>query len=117
MKSKNQTQVGRLANSVMSESLEAIKPILYSIGVGGIGGFFIGYVLKKILHLAIMFGAFAFVLLYLAQTKALNINFEEIAMMISKSSSFYEQSVVPLITGVPFAASFFTGFMGGLKRG
>jgi len=116
LKSKNQTQVGRLANSAMSESLEAIKPILYSIGVGGIGGFFIGYALKKILHLAIMLGAFAFVFLYLAQTKVVNINFEEIAMMISKSSSFLEQSVVSL-TGVPFAASFFAGFLGGLKRG
>jgi len=97
--------------------LEAIKPILYSIGVGGIGGFFIGYALKKILHLAIMLGVFTFVLLYLAQTKALTINFEEIAMMISKSSSFLEQSVVPLISSVPFLPSFFVGFLGGLKRG
>ena len=117
MKSKNQRQVGRLANSAMSESLEAVKPILYAIGVGGIGGFFIGYVLKKILHLAMMLGVFTLVFLYLAQTKAININFEEIAMMISESSNFFEQLVTPLIVGVPFLGSFSVGFLGGLKRG
>ena len=117
MKSKNQRQVCRLANGAMSESLEAIKPILYSIGVGGIGGFFIGYVLKKVLHLAVMLGVFIFVFLYLAQIKVVNINFKEIAMMVSKSSSFFEQSVAPLIVGVPFAGSFAVGFLGGLKRG
>jgi len=101
----------------MSESLEAIKPILYSIGLGGIGGFFIGYVLKKILHLAVMLGVFTFVFLYLAQTKAVNINFEEIAMMVSKSSNFFEQSVAPLIAGVPFTGSFAVGLLSGLKRG
>jgi len=101
----------------MSESLEAIKPILYSIGLGGIGGFFIGYALKKVLHLAVMLGVFTFAFLYLAQTKAININFEEIALMVSQSSNFIEQSVAPLIVGVPFMGSFAFGLMNGLKRG
>jgi uncharacterized membrane protein (Fun14 family) len=101
----------------MSESLEAIKPILYSVGVGGIGGFFIGYVFKKILHLAMMLGVFAFVFLYLAQTNVVNVNFEEIGMMVSESSNFFGESVAPLIAGVPFMGSFAFGFMNGLKRG
>jgi len=38
----------------MSESLESITPILYSVGVGIIGGFLVGYIVKKILNLAII---------------------------------------------------------------
>lgn len=101
---------------IISVSLESLKPILYSVGIGGIGGFFIGYIVKKILNLAVILGVFALGLLYLAQMKAVDLNFEEAIGLISKFENFFNQSVAPLIASGPFVTSFFLGFLGGLRQ-
>ena len=117
-----EAHVVRLVNAKMSESLgpivaeslESITPILYSVGVGAIGGFFVGYIVKKILNLAIILGVFTLGILYLGQTNVINLNFEEITALISKFENVI-QTFAPLITGIPFAGSFFLGFLGGLR--
>jgi len=103
--------------SIISVSLESLKPILYSVGIGGIGGFFVGYIVKKILNLAIILGAFALGLLYLAQIKAVDLDFEETIGMISNFGNFFNQFVTPLIASGPFMVSFFLGFLGGMRQG
>jgi len=100
---------------IVAESLESIKPILYSVGVGAIGGFFVGYIVKKIFNLAIILGVFTFGLLYLGQMGAVNLNFEEIIGLISKFENFLSQTVAPLTASVPFVGSFFFGFLSGLR--
>jgi len=102
--------------TIIGEGLESVKPILYSVGIGGIGGFFVGYLVKKILNLAIILGVAAFGLLYLAQMKVINPNFQEIMILISNFGDFLNQSIAPLMATVPFMSSFFLGFLGGLRR-
>lgn len=100
----------------MSESLESITPILYSVGVGIIGGFLVGYIVKKILNLAIILGVFTLGILYLGQINVINLNFEEITASISSSENVI-QTFAPLITSFPFVGSFLPGFLGGLRYG
>lgn len=99
---------------MVAEGLESITPILYSVGVGAIGGFLIGYMVKKILNLAIILGVFTLGILYLGQINVINLNFEEITVFISKFENII-QTFVPSITGIPFMGSFFLGFLGGLR--
>lgn len=118
-----EAHVVRLVNAKMSESLgpivveslESITPILYSVGVGAIGGFFVGYILKKILTVAMILGVFTFGILCLAQMRAINLNFEEIIGLISNFENFFRQTVAPLISSVPFMGSFFFGFLTALS--
>jgi uncharacterized membrane protein (Fun14 family) len=100
--------------SIIAESLESITPILYSVSVGVIGGFLVGYMVKKILNLAIILGIFTLGILYLGQINVINLNFEEITALISKSENVI-QTFAPLINGIPFVGSFFLGFLGGLR--
>jgi uncharacterized membrane protein (Fun14 family) len=100
----------------MSESLESITPILYSVGIGIIGGFLVGYIVKKILNLAIVLGVFTLGILYLGQTNMINLNFEEITASTSRFENVI-QTFAPLISGIPFVGSFSLGFLGGLRYG
>jgi len=100
----------------MSESLESITPLLYSVGVGIIGGFLVGYIVKKILNLAIILGVFTLGIFYLGQINVINLNFEEITASISSFENVI-QTFTPLITSIPFVGSFFPGFLGGLRYG
>lgn len=105
----------------MSESLGSMEPILYSFAIGGVGGFFVGYVLKKSLgaisKLAMLLGAFAFGLLYLAEMRAVDINPEHVVGLVSRAQSSLSQSVTSLTPGIPFLAGVLVGFLIGLKKG
>ncbi len=39
---------------------EVFAPVLFQLGVGGIGGFFIGYLIKKVVKLALLLGILVF---------------------------------------------------------
>ena len=41
-----------------------LGPTLDLLVIGGIAGYFIGYLIKKLLHLALVIGVFAFLLIY-----------------------------------------------------
>jgi len=74
----------------------------------------VGYIVKKILNLAIILGVFTLGILYLGQINVINLNFEEITALISKFENVI-QTFAPLITDIPFVGSFFLGFLGGLR--
>jgi len=108
-----------MVNSGMSESLEPIKPLLYTIGVGGMGGFFLGYILKRIFNrmIIIILGVFTFGLLYLAQVRAIDLKFENMFGLISAVGNFFNQTIAPLMANVPFVGSFLVGLWGGFRQG
>lgn len=98
----------------MSEAL--IVPIVCQLGIGGIGGFFVGYVVKKVIRIAIIIGVFAFSLVFLAYTNVINMNFNE----LTKFAGVVEPALglfAPLASALPFLGSFFVGLWFGLKKG
>jgi uncharacterized membrane protein (Fun14 family) len=98
----------------MSEAV--ILPVVYQLGIGGIGGFFVGYAVKKIIRIAIIIGVFAFSLIYLAYTGVINVNFDEF-MKLTGLADPVVGLLTPFLSALPFLGSFVVGLWFGFKKG
>jgi len=98
----------------------SLAPVVYLLGIGGIGGFFIGYALRKIIKiLAIAIGVFFLAVISLGYIGALFINYEGMMEVISKllDPNQAAEVLMPLIANLPLVGSFAFGFLIGLKKG
>ena len=97
---------------------EWLSHVVYVLIIGGIAGYFIGYFIKKLSYLALPVGVFAFLLMYLAYTKAVNLDFEEMGATIKKFvDTLGPLGFTALASSTPFIGSFVVGLVLGLKRG
>jgi len=100
---------------------ELISPLAYQLGIGGIGGFIVGYSVKKISKLiVVLIGLSILALLYLGVSGIISINFGKLWEALSNFLFFLGQVaswVVGLISVMPFAGSFLAGFLLGFKLG
>lgn len=95
---------------------EALIPIAYQLGVGGIGGFFVGYAVKKIVRIAIIIGVFAFSLVFLAYVNVINVDYDEL-LGVARATEPALGVLAPLVSALPFLGSFFVGLVYGLRKG
>jgi uncharacterized membrane protein (Fun14 family) len=115
-----------------------LSPLLTTVGLGGLVGFLIGFVIKKLFKiLAIIAGVFFAALMYLEQQGILNINWDKINMayhgVLSTVTNTITNSTVsggvggshaavssflPAITnlGIPLTGSMAAGFAIGFLR-
>lgn len=100
---------------------ELISPLAYQLGVGGIGGFIVGYSVKKLSKLiVILMGLSILALLYLGVSGVISINYGKLWEALSNFLFFLGQVAswfVGLISVMPFVGSFFAGFLLGFKLG
>jgi len=100
---------------------EILSPLAYQLGVGGIGGFVVGYAFKKISKLIIvLIGLFIIALLYLGTSGIISINYGALWEALEGSFSFAGQAagwLIGLISLLPFMGSFIVGFLLGFKLG
>lgn len=96
---------------------EVLIPIAYQLGVGGIGGFFVGYAAKKITRIAIIIGVVVFSLVYLAYTGVINVNYDELIKLWPGLTDPVLGLLAPFISALPFLGSFFVGLTYGFKKG
>jgi len=100
---------------------ELFSPLVYQLGIGGIGGFIVGYTIKKVSKLiVILIGVFIIVLLYLGTQGVISINYEALWKALEGSFSFAGQAagwLIGLISLIPFMGSFIVGFLLGFKLG
>ena len=94
---------------------EVLLPIAYQLGIGGFGGFFVGYILKKVIKIAIVIGVFVFVLAYFAYRDVISVNYDKLIESISGYVSSAWEFFTPLLSNLPFIGSFIFGLMLGLK--
>jgi uncharacterized membrane protein (Fun14 family) len=98
-----------------------LQSVVYQLGVGGIGGFIVGYAIKKISKLiVVLMGLVIILLLYLGTSGVISINYEELWNALAHSLGFASQAaawLVGLISLLPFMGSFLTGFLLGFKLG
>lgn len=91
------------------------------MGVGGVGGFIVGYAFKKISKLIIILaGLFFLLLLYLGYSGIIGINYDKLLEAIGNGLGLSGQAVqwlIGIISILPFAGSFTVGFFLGLKMG
>ena len=102
----------------MIESLTPFLPQLGQLSTGGVGGFLAGYVIKKIVKLAVFFMGLGFLsLLYLSQNGIISINYGKLIDAISTSLTEVTGFLSTIITLLPFASSFAAGFTLGIWKG
>jgi len=97
---------------------ELLTPIVYVLAIGGVAGYFIGYLVKKLSHLALTIGVFAFLLMYMVYTKAIDLNLDELVATITKFANVLGPlGFATLASSAPFVGSFVVGLVLGLRRG
>lgn len=100
---------------------EVISPLAFQLGVGGVGGFILGFALKKLSKLILFLtGMFLLVLIYLSTQGIININYGSLWSALSGLFGFAGTAyswVIGVISLLPFAGSFVAGFLIGLKVG
>lgn len=101
--------------------MSILSPLVYQLGTGGIGGFIVGYALKKISKLiVILIGSFVVLLLYLGTSGIISINYGELWNALDNLIGFAGQAAswfIGLISLLPFIGSFFAGLLLGFKLG
>lgn len=100
---------------------EFLSPIVYQLGIGGIGGFIIGFALKKISKLVlVLIGIFIIALAYLGAKGIISIDYEAlftaIGNLLGMAGSAFSW-LIRVIALIPFAGSFIVGFVIGFKLG
>jgi uncharacterized membrane protein (Fun14 family) len=97
---------------------ELLTPIVYVLAIGGVAGYFVGFLVKKLLHLALTIGVFAFLLMYMIYTNAINLNLDELLANISTFADVLGPlGFATLVSSAPFIGSFVVGLVLGLRRG
>jgi uncharacterized membrane protein (Fun14 family) len=102
--------------------VSAVLPsVVYQLGVGGIGGFIVGYTIKKISKLiVVLVGLFIIFLLYLGTSGIVSINYKELWDGLASLLGYASQAatwLVGLISLLPFMGSLLGGFLLGFKLG
>jgi uncharacterized membrane protein (Fun14 family) len=96
---------------------DIFSPIIYMLIIGGIAGYFIAYLIKKILGLAVHIGVFAFLLMYFAYAKVINLNFGALgATLKGLADTLAPLGLIALISSAPFVGSFVVGLLIGFRR-
>ena len=99
---------------------EAFAPILFQLGIGGIGGFFIGYAIRKVVKIALILGIVVFSLIFLAYTNVIGVDYGGLADGVSKFINAVNPALgllAPLLTNLFFIGSLIVGIIAGYKKG
>ena len=98
---------------------EAFAPILFQLGIGGIGGFFIGYAIRKVVKVALILGMFVFFLMFLAYANVIAIDYGGLVEMVSNFVNAINPALglfTLLLAHLPFAGSLIIGLIIGFKK-
>jgi uncharacterized membrane protein (Fun14 family) len=98
---------------------ESLAPIIFKLCIGGIGGFLIGYALRKFFRLAMIIGVIVFVLIIFAYTNVINVDYDGLSDIASNFVNAINPALnmlTPLLAHVPFIASLIFGFFVSFRR-
>jgi len=98
---------------------ESFAPILFQLCVGGIGGFLIGYVTRKVIKVALIIGVIVFSLIFLAYTNVINVDYSGLSETASSFVNAINPALnllTPLLAHTPFVASLIFGLILGFRR-
>jgi uncharacterized membrane protein (Fun14 family) len=100
---------------------EIVSPLVYQLGLGGIGGFIVGFTIKKVSKLiVILIGLFIIALLYMGASGIISINYEKLIESLAGLLNLAGEAagwLITLIALIPFFGSFSAGFLLGFKIG
>ena len=95
---------------------DIFTPILMQLGIGAIGGFFVGYLLKKILKFALIIGIFTFILTYFVYENSIQIDYSQLISNIETLATPAYNFIYPVISQIPALGSLVVGAVLGFTR-
>ncbi|MFA5364396.1 MAG: FUN14 domain-containing protein [Candidatus Bathyarchaeia archaeon] len=104
---------------ITSSFADSLVPILFQLAIGGIGGFLVGYIIRRVLKLALVIVLFVFSLLLLAYLNVINVNYGTLADAATNIVTAINPAfsmLAPLLANLPFIASFVLGLFLGFTR-
>ncbi|KYH39316.1 MAG: hypothetical protein AYL28_000910 [Candidatus Bathyarchaeota archaeon B23] len=104
----------------MAVPWEILTPVAGEVGIGAVGGFLVGYALKKIAKVvAVILGLGFLILQYLAYKGIIVINYDALQDWVLHLLGLTEgtqSTLVDILSHIPFGASFALGLYIGFKR-
>ena len=100
--------------------LDLLSPVVTQIGLGGVGGFLVGYAFKKFAKIVAFFLGAAFIFLQLlAYYGLIQINYGGLFSVMEKAFGGFQTGGVlsSIFVNIPFSGSFIAGTYLGLKAG
>jgi uncharacterized membrane protein (Fun14 family) len=101
--------------------MSVLPPVVYQLGIGGVGGFIAGYALKKLLKIVVVIvGLFILALVYLSYKGILTLNYGELENSLVDAMGLTGQIpewITPIMANLPFAGAFGLAFLLGFKTG
>jgi uncharacterized membrane protein (Fun14 family) len=98
---------------------ESFSPILFQIALGGIGGFLIGYAIRRVLKVALIIGIVIFSLIVLAYANVIDVDYSGLSESASSIVTAINPALdllTPLFAHIPFIASLIFGLFLGFSR-
>jgi len=96
---------------------DLIAPIMFMLVIGGVSGYLAGNLVKRVSGMALTIGVVAFIVITLAYTGNLDLNFDAITSNISNVLGIIAPlGIVALVSSVPFVGSFVAGLFVGFRR-
>ena len=96
---------------------DMIPPIIFMLIIGGVAGYFAGHLVKRVSGMALTIGVAAVIVIILAYTGNLDLNFDAITSNLSNVLGIIAPlGIVALASSVPFVASFVAGLFVGFRR-
>lgn len=100
---------------------ELVTPLVFQLGTGAVGGFVVGYAIKKVAKLiVVLIGVLLLAVIYLSSQGILFVNYDKLFDAVSGLLGGAGSAVgwlTPIIAHLPFAGSFLVGFFLGFKLG
>jgi uncharacterized membrane protein (Fun14 family) len=96
---------------------EWIPSILFLLVIGGVAGYFAGYLFHKISGMSLTIGIFAFLIIFLMYIGAFDLKYDVIVTNISQFLEILGPlGLTTLASSAPFVASFVAGTFIGYRR-
>lgn len=98
---------------------ESLTSIIFQVIIGGVGGFLIGYTIRKLFKIALIIGVAVFALILLAYTNIINVDYNGLSDVASNIINAINPALdvfTPLLAHTPFIASLIFGLIIGFKR-
>lgn len=92
---------------------EILPPIIYQLGTGGIGGFLLGFLIKKVLKIALMIGGVALIFFYFAFDNVIEVNYAQLSARVEEITTAASHFLSPLLSNIPFSGSLILGVITG----
>jgi len=98
---------------------ESFTHILFQLCIGGIGGFLIGYAIRKVTKVALIVGVVVFSLIFLAYANVIDVDYSGLSETASSLVNAINPALnmfTPLFAHIPFIVSLVFGLFLGFKR-